>query len=296
MSEQLERAYQFIEDGRDDEALEILRPYVEDNPNDARGWWLLSYATDNPSEARLALINTLKNDPYHQQAQTMLDELNTVAPPSKDEQRLLEDLTGEDIDVPPNLVVEDRYDEDDDLMDSFLLDVDEPPQTVAVQEKNSASFLQLVLAAVLLVVIVFLAVTLLQNVDEADTGRSDLDDLDSQDPPVALAGLNLGDGSEAVFSETSLGETFFVQSCICVSATCNGPSPDELPQIVIDSFQTARAQVERANATGVIDALGVNIVDCSNDDTLYQVYIPLEDVPQAPVTLSDLQERWTVKQ
>ncbi len=61
MSErQLERAYQLIKEGREQDAFDILEPVIADNPDNADAWWLLANATDDLSSKERALEEVLR--------------------------------------------------------------------------------------------------------------------------------------------------------------------------------------------------------------------------------------------
>jgi hypothetical protein len=299
MSEQLDRAYELIQEDRDDEALAILRPIVIDDPDNAAAWWLVSYATDDPKEARLGLINTLKNDPDHQHAREMLDQLNAMDPPSAEEQELMRQVLGEPEDtVRPRALPEapPSFLDDIDLFDEIMEEDKKLAEPSALEQERSAfsTVVQLVLGVVLVVIVVVLALALLQEADEPDDGRADLDALSQDNPPVSLANLTFVDGRTSVFAETDLGSTLFVRSCVCVQVNCSGPGSEELPGIVLSSITAAVEQVTEAEAEADVEAVGVSIEECNGDDTLYQAYVALNDVTGG-LTLTALQNSLTVE-
>jgi hypothetical protein len=61
MSEsQLERAYQLIKEGREQDALDIIEPILSDDPNNADAWWLLANATEDLPSKQHALEEVLR--------------------------------------------------------------------------------------------------------------------------------------------------------------------------------------------------------------------------------------------
>lgn len=293
MSERLDRAYELIQEDRDEEALDILRPIVIHDPDNAAAWWLISYATDDPKEARLGLINTLKNDPDHQHAREMLDQLNAMDPPTAEERELIRQVLGESKTVRPPALPE--------APPSFLddIDFDEVPEDMeAAAVKAPRSFRPVILwllGTILVAIVVFFAVALLNESDDAGDGRADLDDLDQNDPPVSLANLTFDEDRTSVFAETDLGTTLFVRSCVCVEVNCSGPSSHDLPTIVVNSIQAAYQQVTAAEAEADVEAVGVSVLECGGDDTLYQAYVDLEDVIDG-MSLTALQNTLTVEE
>lgn len=75
MQNQLEQAYNLIQQERLDEAVALLRPIVQAAPNDPDAWWLLANAVSDPTDAYDALGHVLRLEPNHEDAQELLDNL-----------------------------------------------------------------------------------------------------------------------------------------------------------------------------------------------------------------------------
>jgi hypothetical protein len=56
----MERAYQLIKEGREQDALDILEPILSDYPNNADAWWLLANATEDLPSKERALREVLR--------------------------------------------------------------------------------------------------------------------------------------------------------------------------------------------------------------------------------------------
>lgn len=76
MSEsQLQRAYNLIKQGREQEAIEIIEPLIRFDPDNGDAWWLLANATSDSDAKRNALNNVIRlgeNPTRVQKAQQML--------------------------------------------------------------------------------------------------------------------------------------------------------------------------------------------------------------------------------
>ncbi|PJF43533.1 MAG: hypothetical protein CUN55_08620 [Phototrophicales bacterium] len=95
--QQLEQAYDLIQEDRHDDAIRFIRRVLENEEtnsaqDNANAWWLMANAVEDPSEARRALINVLKYDPQNTMARQTLDELNDQFPPSDEELTMLLEL------------------------------------------------------------------------------------------------------------------------------------------------------------------------------------------------------------
>jgi hypothetical protein len=75
MQNQLEQAYNLIQQERMDEAVALLRPIVQVAPNNPDAWWLLANAVSDPTDAYDALGHVLRLEPNHEDAQELLDNL-----------------------------------------------------------------------------------------------------------------------------------------------------------------------------------------------------------------------------
>ena len=75
MRNQLEQAYNLIQNDRLDDAVGLLRPIVRADPNNPDAWWLLANAVSDPNDAFEALDNVLRLEPDHEQARELLNNL-----------------------------------------------------------------------------------------------------------------------------------------------------------------------------------------------------------------------------
>ncbi|MBX3063789.1 MAG: tetratricopeptide repeat protein [Anaerolineae bacterium] len=75
MRDQLERAYNLIQQEQLDDAVNLLRPIVARDPDNPDAWWLLANAVSEPHDAYNALTNVLRLEPNHDQARELLDNL-----------------------------------------------------------------------------------------------------------------------------------------------------------------------------------------------------------------------------
>lgn len=77
----LQQVYELIQQGRLDEAKEILQPILQaDSPN-ADAWWLWANAVSEPEDAREALKKVLLYAPGHAEARQLLARLDELYPP-----------------------------------------------------------------------------------------------------------------------------------------------------------------------------------------------------------------------
>jgi tetratricopeptide (TPR) repeat protein len=79
--QQLERAYQLIKEGREQDAFDILEPLLADNPDNADAWWLLANATDDLSSKERALEEVLRigtNAEREAKAREMLNAVREI--------------------------------------------------------------------------------------------------------------------------------------------------------------------------------------------------------------------------
>ncbi len=82
-SQQLQQAFQYIKNGQQQEAAQILVPIVRAEPNNADAWWLLANAVTNSEQQRRALEKVLSLRPGDERAQKKLSQLTgaPVPPP-----------------------------------------------------------------------------------------------------------------------------------------------------------------------------------------------------------------------
>lgn len=293
---QLNTAYDLIQQEQDDAALAILRPIVEAEPTNADAWWLITYATDDPQEARRALVNVLKAQPGHHDARANLTQLNDIAPPTPAEEALLAEVPPIPKDSKPGGVLDDLLiDEDDDLF-ADVLATEEPAK---IQEKDDEGGLstvtQILLGIVAVIMAVVLGTVLLNEEQDADAGRADLAALEDDGAVDTLASLSFGEENSSIFAETDLGKTLFVQTCVCTTADCTGPSPADIPSVALSSIQSAAVAVASSGAQEDVPGVGVEISACDNtDDTLYRAYVATETASSG-LDWSALQANWTVE-
>lgn len=84
----LERAYKLIKRDKVDDALKVLRPIVEAEPENPDAWWIMAYALQEPEQIREALLQVLEfdhEDKHTQEAQALLQKLNSQYPPTTQE-------------------------------------------------------------------------------------------------------------------------------------------------------------------------------------------------------------------
>jgi hypothetical protein len=315
IQEQLEQAYELIQNDEEDEALAILRPIVRQNPKNMDAWWLISYATDDPREARLALVNTLKLNPDHPKARGVLTQLNEMVPPSEDELTLLKEVappvsasmpttstssvTQDDSDVDDLFadILEDEKSKKKDKDREKEREADRARSMEAVPEaegkdlekagedRGFSTVIQVLLGAVVVLMAIVLGATLLneQNTSkDANEGREDLNSLEAGEPVVELVNLDLGDPNRTpLYTETELGKTLFVESCVCITDECQGPPLSDLIYIITESIQSASLQVKSANVADKVKGVGVDVKLCNADDTIYRAYMSVDAVPDA---------------
>lgn len=299
MQPQLQQAYQLIQEENDDAALAILRPIVSADPSNADAWWLITYATDDPTEARRALVHVLKASPDNAEARTNLTQLNEIAPPTPEEQSLLAT-------IPPaskssksaalDDLFQDEFTDEEDLFADVLAEKDAKREAVE-EDKGGLGFVAQAFLAVVTVIMAVVLGTVLLNEQEGDAGQTDLAALEAGNVVDSLANLDLGTGNTSVFANTDLGNTLFVQSCVCTTADCAGSTPTQLPEMALNNLQLAAAQVANANAQADMPGVGVEITACDNaDDTLYRAYAATDTVSNAPeLDWATLQDNWTIE-
>lgn len=64
--------------GQRQEALQYAKQYVRKNPDDLDAWWFLANLVKNPKVKRQCCEHILDRNPFHGDAQTMLDELDAA--------------------------------------------------------------------------------------------------------------------------------------------------------------------------------------------------------------------------
>ncbi len=93
---------------------------------------------------------------------------------------------------------------------------------------------------------------------------------------------NFGPNSSAVFADTSIGRTLFVQGCVCTTADCQGPRPDNLATMAFEGINLASSRISNTpeSIRSQIQAVGVNITSCvaGATDTLYRAFVDLATV------------------
>lgn len=318
LQKQLERIYALIQREQTDEAMQLLRPLLEEHSDNADVWWLMANAVDDPRQARRALINVLKHNPRHGRARSLLDKLNESFPPRDDELMLMMELPeAEDrFAVPTSESDEDEINFDDPFAEGsedISFDDDEDPfaellveggkkgrkgkKARVAGEKRRRSPLRTLL---LLLVIVLLAVVgwvALMGGGEGDKGETDaaaitavtVDQIELQDILSATStsvntstSPNFGPNSGAVYADTSVGRTLFVQGCVCTTSDCQGPRPDDLASLAFEGIKLAASRISNApeSIRNQIQAVGVNITSCvaGSTDTLYRAFVDLVTV------------------
>lgn len=76
----LNQAFDHVEAGRLDDAIDILKPVLDAAPDNADAWWIYLHAVSDPVEARRALQNVIRIAPDYPGATEMLRVLNVQSP------------------------------------------------------------------------------------------------------------------------------------------------------------------------------------------------------------------------
>ncbi len=317
IDKQLERAYELIQQDQFDDALDLLNTVVEENPGESDAWWLMANAVDNPRQARKYLVNCLKHNPKHARARETLDALNEQFPPRDDELLLLMELhdaaPDEDFHTPDDVLAdadlfnlfEDEdaeidlsdledldsladFDEDDDLFGE-LLDDDKKDR----ERQREGGGLRRILTYGLVIVLAALLATVLLMLtgeeEEADTGAADLTPLQAMLPETTEldelvlatqgdAQEQFGSASQALLTQDETGQTLVINSCVCVSADCEGPPVGQLSDIVVESFSLAAEHISQGEAADAVPTAGVNVQACGKSDVVYRAFAPVDSI------------------
>ncbi|MBI5930839.1 MAG: tetratricopeptide repeat protein [Chloroflexi bacterium] len=335
LQKQLERVYALIQREQSDDALQILRPLLEEHNDNADVWWLMANAVDDPRQARRALVNVLKINPRHSRARNLLEKLNESYPPRDDELMMMMELPEADdrFVVSQSESDEDEINFDDpfaeDGDDSAGFDDDEDPFAELLEEegkkgkkgkkakasgseKRKRSPLRTLLLLLVLVLVAVVALVILMGGKE-DKGVEDaaaiapvtVDQIELQDILAATSSSvsastspNFGPNSGAVYADTSVGRTLFVQGCVCTSADCQGPHPDNLAALAFEGINLAASRISNApeSIRSEIQGVGVNITSCvaGSTDTLYRAFVDLTAVNEFSTSgdRATFQARW----
>lgn len=81
--QQLEQAYNLIQQEQLDDAIGLLRKIINKQPNNIDAWWLLANAVTEPDDAHEALSNVLRLNPNHAEAREAFDQLMAQFPDLK---------------------------------------------------------------------------------------------------------------------------------------------------------------------------------------------------------------------
>jgi tetratricopeptide (TPR) repeat protein len=215
--EQLEEAYELIQQEQLDEATAFLKPILDDNPDNADAWWLMANAVSEPRDARRALVNVLKNNPRHTKAREMLDKLNELYPPRDDELMMMleipeieddpfgrapktsdddllnlfdsdADIDLDDLDDLDSLDDLDGLDDDDPFAELLS---DEKPATRSAPRQKSGGRGRRILTPLLIIVVAALIATVLIALQggadgDVDSGQADVDALSPHEPDTQL--------------------------------------------------------------------------------------------------------------
>lgn len=77
---ELERLYNLIQEGREEEAATALRAIVRGDRDNEDAWWLLANAVADPAEAKESLDQVLRLNPANTQARDLLERLDGTYP------------------------------------------------------------------------------------------------------------------------------------------------------------------------------------------------------------------------
>ncbi|MCQ3929786.1 MAG: hypothetical protein DPW16_04955 [Chloroflexi bacterium] len=320
LQKQLERIYALIQREQTDEAIQLLRPLLEEHGDNADVWWLMANTVDDPRQARRALINVLKINPRHGRARSLLDKLNESFPPRDDELMLMMELPeAEDrFAVPTAESDEDEINFDDPFAEGaedISFDDDDPFAELLQEaedgkrgkkgkkakalgtEKRRRSPLRTLLLLLVIVLLAAVGLFAAMGGGEGDKGETDaaaitavtVDQIELQDILSATStsvnsstSPNFGPNSGAVYADTSIGRTLFVQGCVCTTADCQGPRPDDLASLAFEGINLAASRISNApeSIRNQIQAVGVNITSCvaGSTDTLYRAFVDLVTV------------------
>ncbi|GIK63453.1 MAG: hypothetical protein BroJett018_12470 [Chloroflexota bacterium] len=319
LQKQLERIYALIQREQTDEAMQLLRPLLDEHGDNADVWWLMANAVDDPRQARRALINVLKINPRHGRARSLLDKLNESFPPRDDELMLMMELPeAEDRFAVPTVESDEGEINFDDPFaegaeDSISFDDDEDPFAELLEEggkkgkkgkkarvageKRRRSPLRTLLLLLVIVLLAAVGLFAAMGGGEGDKGETDaaaitavtVDQIELQDILSATStsvtnstSPNFGPNSGAVYADTSIGRTLFVQGCVCTTSDCQGPGPDDLASLVFEGINLAASRISNApeSIRNQIQAVGVNITSCvaGSTDTLYRAFVDLVTV------------------
>lgn len=321
LQKQLERIYALIQREQTDDAMQLLRPLLEEHSDNADVWWLMANAVDDPRQARRALINVLKINPRHGRARNLLDKLNESFPPRDDELMMMMEMPEADerFVVPSSESGEEEINFDDPFAEGaeegISFDDDEDPFAELLDEaedgkkgkrgkkakaaqtgKRRRSPLRTVLLLLVIIVVAVVGLAVLMGGD-GDKGTTDaaaiapvtVDQTELQDILAATTTSvststtpNFGPNSGAVYADTSVGRTLFVQGCVCTTADCQGPRPDDLASLAFQGINLAASRISNApeSIRSQIQAVGVNITSCvtGSTDTLYRAFVDLATV------------------
>ncbi|MCK6578001.1 MAG: tetratricopeptide repeat protein [Anaerolineae bacterium] len=85
----LSKAFEHVEGGRVEDAVEILKPVLEAAPDNADAWWIYLHAVSDPAEARRALGEVLRIAPDYPGAAEIQDLMNIEFPSEGQEREAL---------------------------------------------------------------------------------------------------------------------------------------------------------------------------------------------------------------
>lgn len=337
LQKQLERAYSLIQREQTDEAIQMLRELMDEYGENADIWWLMANAVDDPRQARRSLVNVLKLNPRHSRARDLLEKLNESYPPRDDELMMMMEVPeAEDgFALPQAASQDDDIDFDDpfgeEAQANLSFDDDEDPFAELLHEdakpskrgkkgpsarpaKKRRSPVRTLLLFVLLLLVGAVAFIALTGGGEGDPGVVDVvaispvvveqtelqDILSATSTSVSTSTTpNFGPNSGAVYADTAVGRTLFVQGCVCTTADCQGPRPDDLSNLAFAGMNLAASRVSNAPETirAEILAVGVNITGCNSTspDTLYRAFVNLEAINEfnSNGDRAAFQARWT---
>ena len=293
--DQLTQAYELIEADKLDEALTILEPIVTQGEENADAWWLYAHAVTDVGEAHRALSRVLTLEPDYDEATELLNTLEDTYP---------DFASGIRPAAPTTLP---GIPDDDDLVDLFD-QAEQPWQRPAGQRPRSRRLLFGVLIILALVAVVSIGLILTSGTTPSPTQApteiaqvaptssvvaptptaEDFFATDIVDPLNALYPLlqafAIADGG-IVVTQTAMGKTLLVTTC-----ATTGLGLGDLVAGILNTLSGQSGLIPED-----VNAIGVQVVDCEQDNTLRIIGVGLEDALEfsnGNLDEKEFQRRW----
>jgi hypothetical protein len=104
------------------------------------------------------------------------------------------------------------------------------------------------------------------------------------DASLALLDDVFGTQGETVVADTEAGNTVYIDTCVCLTPECDGPTPDTLTSMSYEGLRLLGSSLAADTiAQTNLDAFGVNVTVCDSEsaDTVHRVFVNLSDVRDA---------------